>query len=1246
MRRKICRNLIIPLLIIIAAIVLKDSVSLQLETTPSLNDYTAYPPFISQLTPPNVLIVLDKSGSMQEFAYKTSGYGGSSDKPDTSYNPSTLYYGYFNPSGKYAYSTSVSGNFYPDPNGKWNGNFLNWLTMRRIDVVKKVLVGGKALNRADPGITKYLVALEDPDRDFYKKVTGAQNYTPFSGDRCFKIDNNGSYEAVFVSSSTSCGSFSAGTYTVKVHVGLEEPLGVVQKTWDRIRYGLMLFNNNGDAYEGGGGRDGGYVSDWITGPGQNVNLLTNIENADPSAWTPLAESFYEATRYFRAGSGAYQSVDYAAQDPINEWCQRNFVLILTDGESTKDRNIPGGYWGTNPVSDPDGFNVKTYMDRIASNEGYSSEWNKEANTREGTYYLEGVAYWSHIHDLRDMEGTQDLTSYVVYAFDDSPVGKDLLRKTAKYGGFKDRNGNNKPDLKEEWDADNDGYPDTYYEATDGERLETSLIEAIESILNRASSGTAASVLSTSGEGEGAVFQAYFNPRKLEGSKERTWLGYINALFLDPYGNLREDTVQDKKLDLTADYIIQTVYDPDAGTFIKRYQDTDGDGEIDVYVDKISLDDIRSIWNGGKILWQTDPAIRKIYTTTDGYTFVDFKDTKRSVLRPYLRAIDDTEAGNIINYIRGVDITGYRERSLTLDGQTKVWKLGDIIFSTPNVVSKPKENYDLLYGDASYAKFRKKYINRRQVVFLGANDGMLHAFNGGFYDPATHKFWRAYSEVTGTYSDSGSQLGEELWAFIPRELLPHLKWLTDQKYTHVYYVDLRPKITDVKIFNDDGDNGTHPGGWGTILIGGMRYGGKAIQTDVGTFRSTYFALDVTDPEQPPRLLWTFDTTDSGATDLGLTMSYPAILKVGNEWYAVFGSGPTNFNSSSNLTGFQEGKIFVLQISGSSNGVISSWSENINYWRKKKEPTAHPDAFMASPTTIDVNNDYNSDVVYIGVNYQQGGSKEASALRLTTMKTTAVSSWKLSEIYTIGYNDPSRRISASPSPALDNKNNLWVYFGTGQFLGVSDKNQADTGAFYGIKDSCWNGSCSTTYSDIDLVDVTGAIVYYGGSVVTGVPGASSWSQLLSSIHAKNGWSLYFGDMPSETTDFLGNTLKHTGEKVITKPVIIEGLVMFNTYVPGADICTLEGDSNLYVLYYETGTAYSSYIFRAERERESKTVSRVVYLGKGLPSSIGVAVTKRGELKGFVQSSTGEIVPIQELDPDAPRSGYTGWKAYGLE
>ncbi len=474
-----------------------------------------------------------------------------------------------------------------------------------------------------------------------------------------------------------------------------------------------------------------------------------------------------------------------------------------------------------------------------------------------------------------------------------------LYYAAKYGGFTDKTGGVPPvpDLDDEWKDPIRGLPNTYFYASNPNEVESQLERAFADILERASSGTSASVLATTGEGEGALYQAYFYPKQRDNTAgiDRFWLGYIHSLFLDPYGNLREDTNGDKTLTGTDpatcgsdphDYVVQTKYTTADGTKVDRFDDTQCKGiRTDfVYIDTLPIESVHSIWNGGSQLRITpfaDAAYpgnsssgRKIYTTTDGKTLLNFTDTSKTALRRFLRATDDTQAANIINFTRGQIIAGYRTREI--DGST--WKLGDIVYSTPTAVTRPSENYDVLYRDPSYFNFLHTYTNRRHVVYVGANDGMLHAFNGGFFSINDHKFWRAFSG--GAYADSGPQLGDELWSFIPREALPHLKWLTDPNYTHVYYVDLKPKVTDVKIFTCDA---THVGKagdtvcWGTILIGGMRYGGrpgaKAIPIESASggtehLRSTYFALDITDPEQPPRLLWTFDTTDTGVLNLGL------------------------------------------------------------------------------------------------------------------------------------------------------------------------------------------------------------------------------------------------------------------------------------------------------------------------------------------------------------------------------------------
>ncbi|MGB9716413.1 MAG: PilC/PilY family type IV pilus protein [Thermodesulfovibrionales bacterium] len=1209
----------------------------------SIGDYTAYPPFISQPVQPNVLIILDNSADMYEFAYKTPGKGSLNTDPDMSYKPSNDYYGYFDNNSMYKYEGA--GRYFQIDDTKelnrksfWSGNFLNWLTMRKIDIVRKVLIGGKTINRASVN-PRFLVASGNTDRDFWKSYE----------NQLYRIYSDSGNSMIQICDNSSC---STGiTYNIKIYAGHQDPTGIIQNTSEIIRYGLMFFNL-GDRYEDGINRDGGYISVEIGG--ELREIVNRIEDIEPSSWTPLGEALYESIRYFEAINSAYNNgINYSEKDPIQYPCQKNFVLIITDGESTKDRNLPGTYWSgkTSSVSDPYGFSIRTFMEMIASNEAYSTQWGTDINADEGTLYLEGMAYYAHTSDLRspdkgksDIEGFQNLSIYTVYVFGNSPSGKELLKKTAKYGAFKDKNENNKPDLKSEWDADGDDIPDAYFEVNNGEELEASLVRAIGAILNQTASGTSTSVASVTGEGEGAIYQAYFYPERFEGLEERRWLGCLHALFLDPYGNIREDTNENGILDfekekLHKDLIIEISYDPVVGVSVKRFLDEDGDGKADNFFDRVSFDEIHPLWDGGKRLWEMSPEDRKIYTTINGYELERFHKGTRSSLRPYLRASDENEAEAIIEFIRGVDnpVVGrtaykYRERSIKIGGQEKVWKLGDIVYSTPTVVSRPMENYDLLYGDQTYFRFRQKYIGRRHVIYAGANDGMLHAFNGGFYDIKAHGF-----------SGGGKKLGEELWAFIPRELLPHLKWLTYQNYSHVYYVDLKPKIADVRIFADDN---THPNGWGTILISGMRYGGKSISTEKGSLRSTYFAIDITDPEDEPRLLWTFDTTDSGVTDLGLSMSYPAVAKVGDEWYVIFGSGPYNFDIYSNPNEFKNGRIFVLKISGE-KGIVSTWVENKNYWKidKTVDGKKFSKAFMSSPTAIDVNNDYSVDAVYIGVNYINT-DKEASMLRLTTQGSEDVSRWNLSELYTVNGSDLSRRINISPSIAFDNAGQLWIYFGTGQFLGADDRKQSGSGAFYGIKENCWDGNregCPKKYSN--LFNATNVAVYSGGDKIEGTDkDISNWSQLLNYMTSKDGWAIYFEKM-HETYDNLSEPpvlIQHRGEMVITKPSIISGIVTFTTYIPESDLCKTEGKGNIYMLFYGSGTAYKSYIFKPEKIKKTDKVSRTRYLGYGLPSSTGFSITKEGQIKGFVQVSTGNIYSIEDIDLNAPRSSYIGWKA----
>jgi type IV pilus assembly protein PilY1 len=207
----------------------------------------------------------------------------------------------------------------------------------------------------------------------------------------------------------------------------------------------MVFNHGNEYEDGDEGGDGGHIVSYIAD--NNTSLEDIFLNQDvytdhykplyPHHWTPLAETYYEATRYFRAQMSAYNNVDYSNKDPIQYRCQQNFVILITDGESTKDKNLPGTCFQGHrtPVEDGDNFNVQEWMDKIADNEGFHSQ-NCTSYSSDGTYYLEGVAYWAHVTDLRkDLKGFQILSIYTVYTFGKSNKAIELLNLSAKYGGF-------------------------------------------------------------------------------------------------------------------------------------------------------------------------------------------------------------------------------------------------------------------------------------------------------------------------------------------------------------------------------------------------------------------------------------------------------------------------------------------------------------------------------------------------------------------------------------------------------------------------------------------------------------------------------------------------------------------------------------------------------------------------------------------------------------------------------------------
>jgi type IV pilus assembly protein PilY1 len=1239
----------------------------------AMSDYCQVPPYVIQDVPPDVMIVIDNSGSMFNFAYfdgftTTSTADDvmctSTSAPCTGFTepgtyPTYSYYGYFNPDYWYTYSSNrfmpaapKTGSGLSGARAKnaaeWDGNFLNWVTMRRLDIIRKVMTGGKTESGEGSGYNRLTAETADCDsRGMYKSIANIQNYvdsSSFSGTRCIRVitaggscNGGGSGASSFdISSGSSCSSFGSD-YNVKVRVPIPVE-GVLQNTiGTRARLGLSFYKTT----------SGGFVQVPVAA-GSLSSTVNQINLTRPSANTPLGETLWTMAGYFAqqtsisGGPGPrYDSGDFQVNnnvDPYNygtggstRWpsCSKSYVLFVTDGEPCADGNLPaaiGTYASGRSDYDCSGGSCPAVGSFPASTFPSCSAGGYVAG-------FEDVALWAHTTDLRNnptlgvnnMSGSQNLTLYPVFAFG---KGSTLLRYAAINGGFEDINGNNVPDLQSEWDQNGDGEPDTFYEATDGNELEQAISNALSSILRRASSGTAASVLA-SGEGRGAnLVQAVFYPRRRFGNEIIFWTGENQNLwyYVDPFftnSNIREDTVAespDRKLNLVNDYIAQLYFDTTAQlTRARRYQDTDGDGDADITKPTVSFEGIGNIWGAGESLWSRDITSdpRSIYTTT-GTNLISLSTANATVLRPYLQASDDTEAQYIIRYTQGEglttedldgdgtpDVTGidqfpadgiddYRKRTVTIGSETKVWKFGDVINSTPRIASWiPLNTYDSKYNDTTYKGFTETAgYTDRGMVFTGGNDGMLHAFKLGKLE---------IPEISGhtctfgtndkaclTNSTLSNPIGKEMWAFIPKNVLPYLRYIMDPEYCHVYTVDLSPYMFDTSIgpsgSGDISGADRDVSAWRTILIGGMRLGGACrnstgscnsttgglpdcVKTPIdGVGYSSYFALDITDTlahqddpsGHPPQLLWEFSSDN-----LGFATTGPAVVRVGDrnkngKWFVVFGSGPTGPIDTTDqqflARSDQNLRLFVLDLkTGSLQRTID---------------TGIPFAFAGSmlSATNDPNVNYQDDVLYLGYVKRAGSNPnytwtDGGIGRLVTKEDLNPANWVWSQVI-----DGIGSVTSSVAQLQNQRKGiLWLFFGTGRYfyeLGTTTDDADTQRRLFAVKEPCFslsgfNTNCTTTVGLSSLTNVTSI-----GSVPSDNTANSS---------SFNGWyvNLELSGNYSYVEGSTSVTRGYRAERVITDPLATTtGLAFFTTYKPYSDECGLGGKSFIWAVRYNTG------------------------------------------------------------------------------
>ncbi|MFK7958394.1 MAG: pilus assembly protein [Lysobacterales bacterium] len=277
----------------------------------------------------------------------------------------------------------------------------------------------------------------------------------------------------------------------------------------------------------------------------------------------------------------------------------------------------------------------------------------------------------------------------------------------------------------------------------------------------------------------------------------------------------------------------------------------------------------NIWSAEEEL-KNRTAERVVYTTNDsgGVLFDDFTDLSTATQTAVTASLDSVlgvdlgsgspafNANQFIDFIKGDD---------TLEGaplRERDNVLGDIVNSEPIVSGPGNEGWNRLPAGEGGGSAYVSYVDgpkftRPLTVFVGANDGMLHAFN--------------------------AEDGAELFGFVPRTVIPKLPELGNPDYLHEFYVDDTPTVADA-----------YNGSWRTVLVGGLGAGGRGL-----------YALDVTNPNafNASNILWEFNSDDD--PDLGLTFGRPIITRTADgTWVAIINNG----HNSQNNDGF----LFVFDL----------------------------------------------------------------------------------------------------------------------------------------------------------------------------------------------------------------------------------------------------------------------------------------------------------------------------------------------
>ena len=483
-----------------------------------------------------------------------------------------------------------------------------------------------------------------------------------------------------------------------------------------------------------------------------------------------------------------------------------------------------------------------------------------------------------------------------------------------------------------------------------------------------------------------------------------------------------------------------------------------------------------------------------------FRWASLATTQQTSLNLNSSGSNDSKGSLRVDYLRGDRTKEVSNTGGTFRDRTGV--LGDIVDSGPVYVGAPA----FFYSFDSYGTFRTANANRTPMIYVGANDGMLHGFDA----------------VTGV----------ERLAYVPGAVYGRLGRLTDTTYSHRYYVDGTPTVGDVYV----------GGSWRTMLVGSLRGGGQGI-----------FALDVTDPsamtESNAAQIVKWEFSDANDLDMGYSYSQPVIVRLADgRWAAVFGNGYNNTESDGRVSTTGAAVLYVVDMADGS--LIRKITTGVG---TAQDPTAtsRPNG-LATTAPADVNVDSMVDFVYAGDLFGN--------LWRFDVSSTSPASWAVSNGGQPLFVARSSGASPQPQPITVRPvvgrhptvaNSYMVYFGTGKYFEQGDN--AVTGqvtqSFYGIWDRNLSGAGASTVLRSNLLQqqISSEVASGGGRARITTANTIDWA-------THRGWYM---DLVNQQTGANG------GERQNTEAILRDGTVIFSTLLPNPEICGVGGGSWMMVL-----------------------------------------------------------------------------------